>query len=108
MSDARPPISAALRAFGLPGQVTPPGEDAYEATVIWLPPVTADQPTGREFGRAEPRRVLALYVENGVTSLPIGTVVVAAEFLGTQAASWKVDQAERIDPEHWRMTVVPA
>ena len=107
MADLRPPIEAATGPFGLPAAVTPPGGPAFQTTVIWLPPVTVDHPTGRDLQRAEPRRVLAFPVEPDVTSIPHGTLVVVAEFAGQPDRSWKVDEVSRVDPDHWRMTVVP-
>jgi hypothetical protein len=51
---------------------------------------------------------MAIPVTADVTSLPLETEIVVPEFLGEPAKTWKVDEAERIDPEHWRLVVVPA
>jgi hypothetical protein len=108
MADARPTIASASRAFGLPAAVTPPGGATFQTTVIWLPPVTVEHPSSASLQRAEARRVLSFPVTPDVTSVPRGTVVVVAEFKGQPDKSWKVDAAERVDPDHWRMIVVPA
>ena len=101
-------MQSALDAFGLAAVVTPPGGPAFDTTAIWLPPVTIDHPVGQEFQRAEPKRVLGLPFTQGVTSIPRGTVVVVPEFDGASPSSWKVDEVERVNPDEWRMTVVPA
>ncbi|KKM71001.1 hypothetical protein LCGC14_1434940 [marine sediment metagenome] len=105
--DLRPPLKAALDAFGLPATVTPPGGPTVQTTAVWLPPVTVDQPTTSDLRRAEPRRVLALPLAEA-PQVPRDTVVSVPEHKGAVAADWKVDEAERIDFDHWRMMVVPA
>jgi len=106
--DLRPAIQSALDAFGLPAVVTPPGGPSVETTAVWLPPVTVDHPIGQDLQRAEPKRVLALPYTPGVTSIPRGTVVVVPEMKDAAPASWKVDEVDRVNPDEWRMTVLPA
>jgi hypothetical protein len=107
VTDARPSIASATGAFGLPAAVTPPGGAPFNTTVFWLPPVTMDDPTGRELQRAEPKRILVIPVTSSVL-IPHGTLVVAAEFDGGPPASWKVDEVARLDSDCWRVAVVPA
>ena len=73
---------------------------------IWLPPVSVEYPTGTEFRRAEARRVLALPLE-GLTEVPRGTVVSVAPSEGSVVRDWKIDEAERVDADHYRVIVVP-
>lgn len=104
--DARPPLSAALGAFGLAAVVTPPTGPSVETTVVWLPPQTVDVPVGGEMRRAEARRVMVLPLED-VIACPRGTVVQVPEFSGAETLSWRVDETDRIDGDHFRVVVVP-
>lgn len=107
MADLRPSIGQALDAFGLDAVVTPPGGSPVSTRVIWLPPITVEHPVGGEFRRAEVRRVLAMPLE-GLGEVPRGTVVTAPEFEGADAADWKIDDAQRIDFDHYRAVVLPS
>jgi len=104
--DLRPSLDAAFRAFGLPATVTPPGDSTVSAVALWLPPVTVENPSATEYRRAEARRVLALKISE-VPQVPRGTVIVAPEMIGLADATWSVDETERVDPDHWRVMVVP-
>ena len=107
MADLRPPLALALDAFALDAVVTPPSGPAVQTRAIWLPPVTVEYPSGSEFRRAESRRVLALPLE-GLPQVPRGTVVTVPESEGAPTADWKIDEAERVDFDHYRAVVVPA
>lgn len=102
MSDARPALSAALAAFGVPATVTPPGGDSIETTAIWLPPAEP----GEGFHPAERKRVLALPVA-GLDGLPSGTMLSAPETLGAEAQDWRVNEVERVDAEFYQVAVEP-
>lgn len=104
--DLRPPLSAALAAFGVDATVTVPNGTPVETTAIWLPPVTEEMPVGADFRRAEPVRVLALPLAD-VPEIPRGTVVTAAEVEGGIEADWKVDAVSRLGVDHYRLVVVP-
>jgi len=105
--DLRPSLDAAFRAFGIDdATVTPPGGPSVTAVVLWLPPVTVENPQAAEYRRAEARRVLALKVSE-VPQVPRGTTIVVAEQTGLADATWSVDETERVDPDHWRVMVVP-
>jgi hypothetical protein len=106
VSDLRPSIDAALGAFALDAVVTPPDQEAVETVAFWLPPTTIQPPTGSEFRRAELRRVLVLPLV-GLPEVPRGTVVAVAEFDGGDVREWKIDEAERLDFDHYRAVVVP-
>jgi len=73
---------------------------------VWLPPVTVDYPTGQDYRRAEPKRLLALAASE-VPQVPRGTLVVVAEEDGGPLVAWTVDETERIDFDHHRLLVVP-
>ncbi len=107
MTDLRPTIESALDAFsGLGAVVTPPGGAAVETRAFWLSAVTVDYPTDADQRRAEPRRRLVIPLD-GVTQIPRGTTVTVPEYEGAVARTWKVDEAERIDHDHYRLVVVP-
>lgn len=105
--DLRPPLTAALDAFGQSATVTPPGGSAVTTRAIWLPPVTTELPAGGALQRAEPLRVLSV-PKADVAQVPRGTVIAAAEVPGGAVLNWKVDGFERVDPDHHRVVVVPA
>ena len=106
MSDIRPALQSALDAFGLPATVTVPDGAPVTTTAFWLPSVTVSVPVGAEYQREEQKRRIALPLA-GLDAMPRGTVVVVAEYLGATPTSWRVDEAERIDFDHYRATVVP-
>ena len=107
MTDRRPPIAAAIRAFGFTAQVYLPGELTPVSTgAFWLSPRTGEQPAGEAFARAEPTRTLVLPL-SAVGAVPRGTVVVCPEFEGEPASSWRVEQSTRVDYDHHRCTVIP-
>lgn len=104
--DLRPPLGAALNAFGLSAVVTPPAGLPVSTTAFWLPPTTEEVPVGGEFRRAEPRRVLVL-PRVDVPQVPRGTVVTVAEEEGGAASDWRVDSMEGLSHDHHRVVVVP-
>ncbi len=74
---------------------------------MWLPPITVDHPGDGLQQRAEPWRRLAIPLSS-VPQVPRGTVVAVPEYKGAAVANWKVDDADRLDHDHYRMTVLPA
>ena len=107
MADLRPEFEAASAPFGVDAVVTPPGGSPVQTRIIWLPPITVEHPIGTELRRAEPKRVLALPLD-GLGEVPRGTIVTAPEYEGAEASDWKIDEAERVDFDHYRATVLPA
>lgn len=105
--DLRPSIESALGAFALDARVVPPDGPAVETRAFWLPPITEDYPTAGDQRRAEPRRRLVIPLD-GVSQVPRGTVVTVPEYEGADASDWKVDEADRLDHDHYRLVVVPA
>ncbi len=116
--DLRVPMAPLFDAFGVPATVTLPGgsggglpllfsngEASIDTSVIWLTPITEDMPSGGDFQRREPHRVLALRRDE-VTTIPRGTVIEAAEVLGGAVQTWRVDGLERQEPDHHRVIVV--
>jgi hypothetical protein len=107
VTDRRPSLLDAIRAFGftaevyLPGELTPVSSGAF-----WLSTQTSEQPVGEVFARAEGIRRLVIPVA-AVGAVPRGTVVVCPEFEGEPAASWRVEQSTRVDFDHHRCTVIP-
>ncbi len=75
--------------------------------VVWLPPVTTELPAGGALQRAEAHRVMGV-PKVDVAQVPRGTVIAAAEVPGGAVLNWKVDGFERVDPDHYRVVVVPA
>lgn len=108
MGDLRPPIAAALSAFGVPATVTRPAPDTtpIHTTGIWLSPVLIDVPTGSDLQRTEVRRVFSV-TRTDVPTLPTGTRIDAAERLGNSVLAWRVDQLAGSDADHVRAIVVP-
>lgn len=105
--DLRPTIESALDAFSVDAVVTPPGGAAVETRAIWLPPTSVEHPVGSEARRAELRRVIALPLA-GLPQVPRGTVVSAPPEEGADPADWRIEDAERVDFDHYRAVVVPA
>lgn len=106
MGDIRPPIGAAVGAFGLPATLTPPGGLAVQLSVFWLPSLPVDYRL--EYRRSEQRRTLVIPT-SGLAQLPArGSVLAVAEQAGAAVTDWKVDEADRTDYDHYRVVVVPA
>lgn len=95
----------------VPATVTlPEPDDPIETTGIWLPPLVEEQPFGTDLRRREPRRVMALPRDATLTQVPPrGTLILAAEYLGTDAPvrSWRVDGTQSHDADHFRVILVP-
>jgi hypothetical protein len=86
--------------------VTRPAPDntPIECRGIWLTYATEDQP-GREFGRREARRIMALSKVD-VPTVPRGTRIVAPELSGGDERIWQVDGFDRIEADHTRVIVI--
>lgn len=106
--DIRPPLSAALDAFGLPCVVTPPSGESVETTAIWLPWQTDEYPVGGNATRSEPVRRLVLPLSE-VLSMPKGTVVRVADdgSEDSPVRNWEIDSTERVAQDEYRVTVKP-
>lgn len=77
-----------------------------ETVVAWLPPTTSEYPTAAVGHRAEPHRLLAIaYVD--VPQIPRGTLIRTPEFTDGDIRTWKVDEAQRVDFDHYRAVVLP-
>src|SRR4051812_26891579 len=100
-------LSTNLATFGVPVTVTRPFPDdtAIETTGIWMTTQTEDVPTGTDFQRREPRRVMALS-RAAVPTLPRGTLISATENPGGTAETWRVDGIERLEADHVRALLV--
>ena len=105
MSDLRPSFTSARSAFGTAATVTVPGgvEDV-SATVIWVPPVSAEYPAS-EYRRVEPVLVIAVGVDE-VALVPRGTIFRIAPVDGGSVADFKADEVARVDSDHYRVVVV--
>jgi hypothetical protein len=100
-------FTAACNTFGVDATVTPPSGSPIVARGIWTQPLTEEMPTGHDFTRRDPRRVLAFRIaETG--SIKRGSSIVAPEYGGGSARTWKVDGVEREDMEQIRVIVTPA
>ncbi len=105
--DARVPFSVAQAAFGVSATVTLPGEEPIaDVTVVWLPPVAVDVPSGLEVQRMEMRRMVSLPADV-VPLVPVDTVIVAPERDGDADATWRVDGPVYKDTDHTRVYVLP-
>ncbi len=106
MGDCRPPLSAALRAFGLAATVTVPDGAPVSTTVFWMPPSTEQVPSGTDFRRAEPQRVLVVPL-SAVPAIPRETVIAVPLVKDGDILEWSVDGFERLESDHYRLVVVP-
>lgn len=84
----------------------PPPYDAVETTVIWLPHLPQDVPSGASLRREEPFRVMAIR-RDAVPVLPTKTKVEVAEHEDDAVTGWIVDGFERIEADHYRAIVIP-
>ena len=102
-------LAANLAAHGVPATVTRPAPDnaPVALTGIWLTPIAEEQlPAGRDYPRAEPRRIFAI-PKSALSGCPRNTLIVAAE-PGAASRTWRADGYERADADHWRVVLVPA
>ncbi len=106
MSDLRPPLGAALAAFGLPATVTLPGEEPVDTTAIWLGPVLVEV-EGVLVQTSGPQAVLAL-PRTDVPTVPRGTLIEAAEIDGGPVRSWSVEAVHAMTVDEVRLIVIPA
>ena len=105
--DLRVPFELLLAHFGVPATVTRPApdDDVIETAGIWLTETAETQPFGTDFRRREPRRLIGL-ARSVVPTLPRGTLIVAAEFVGGVEKTWRVDEFDRAESDQWRAIVV--
>lgn len=108
MSDIRVPMDPLFEAFGVPATVTRPEPDdtPIATSVIWESWPTEDAAGGFAVQRREPRRVLAMRLDQ-VPTVPRGTVIQAPEQAGAAIKRWKVDGFDRLETEIGRYIVIP-
>lgn len=110
MTDARPSLAAALRAFGLPATVTLPGEEPVATAAIWLPPVPVEI-AGVLVQTDHPQRALAL-PRAGLASIEPerlrGTIVNVAESEGAPPSSWLIEARISVGVDEVRVVVIPS
>lgn len=92
--------------LGIAATVTIPGETPVTSIGIWLTPLVEEHPAGRDYGRREPRRVMALR-RSVFSEVPRGTLVSAPEKAGDTVRAWQVDGMESTEPDHFRVIVIP-
>jgi len=93
-------------AHGAAATVTTPGGAPVTGTAILLESLEEDAPTGREYMRREPRRVMALR-RDAFEELPRGTVIVAPETIGGTLRSWQLDSIDATLAYYYRLIVIP-
>lgn len=96
----------AFDLFGLDATVTLPGGAPTPARVIWGQNLEEDQPYGRDYSRAGPRRLMTIE-RNGFTAIPRGTIVNAVEKFGAAATDWQVDAHDSTERGTFTVRVVP-
>lgn len=118
-SDLRVSMAPMVDAFGLPIVVTRPApDDEPIATVgLWISssdqdkrgaqPLDEVRPIGSDFQRREPRKVLAVPRDAVLTKFPRGSFIQAADALGGTVRTWRTDGFDRVEPDVWRVIVVP-
>lgn len=100
-------LTAQFATFGVAATVTPPDGFLVSATGVWVSDVLEQMPVGHDFQRRDPRRVMA-FLRTELADVPArGTVVVAAEYGGGAARTWKVDGLDKVDAEQVRVVLVP-
>jgi len=105
--DERVPFSEIQEAFGLVAQVTRPGDTAATSTtVVWSPTSPELMPAGMDFQGASSKRVISVSKAD-LNSLPNDTLIQAPEEEGGDSMDWIVDGQDRVEHDHWRVTVVP-
>ena len=97
-----------LQAHGVPVTVTrpAPNDDPIETRGIWLTTLTESVPSGTDFQRREPFRVMALS-RAIVPTAPRGTEISAPEKAGDVTRTWIVDSTDRVEADHVRVIVLP-
>lgn len=105
MTDLRPDLGPALRAFGVPATVTVPGAEPVATTAIWLPPVPYEVP-GVLRPTNEPLDALAL-VRADVPRVPRGTRVACAKTAGGTVETWTVEAILGRTADEIRVLVIP-
>jgi hypothetical protein len=99
--------------LGVPATVVRPAPDntPIETRCIWVTPgdtqpISEAYPSGGSLQRREPGRIMALPLSDVIT-LPIGTLITAADQAGADARTWRLDATLYGDPDHRRVYVVP-
>ena len=93
-------------AHGIPVTVTPPNEAAIATRAIWLGPLDEDMPTVRDLNRREPRRIVALRLDE-VPDVPRGTIIAPSETIAGVSGNWQIDGIESTERDHFRVIVTP-
>jgi hypothetical protein len=102
-------MAAALSAFGVPATVTRPAPNNTPllTTGIWMSPTAESEPFGTDFQKLGTRKVFAVPRSAALSSVPRGTIVVAAEMLGAALKTWRVDgYAGPAEPDQLRLFLV--
>lgn len=105
MADMRPPLGAALAAFGVAATVTPVGGAPVVTTVIdtGRPPAPAIGTLGLSGATVDLRRVVAI-PRVAVPALPIGSTIVA-DLDGQGVRAWRVDRLDALREDEFRAVV---
>lgn len=96
---------------GVAVTITRPAPDTVALTLptggIWMTPLDEQEPTGTDFSRRDPRKVMAVARTETLPTLPRGTLIVAAELDGGTPYTWRVDGYERpLEPDLMRVILV--
>lgn len=98
-------------AHGVPVTITRPAPENVPVTTtgVWLPPLTEDYPTGSDFQRRDPRKVLAIPRTATLTHIPRGSIVLAPELSTDSATAWRVDGlADHVQADEIRVVLMPS
>ena len=97
-----------VATMGVPAVITGPVPDDQSVTtsVVWQDqPSDQSRPFGAEIARRELRRTLAV-PRSALSSLPKGSLILAAERTGDTTKTWVVDGlTDVIDPDAFRVFV---
>lgn len=96
--------------LGVPITITRPLADDGPVTTtgIWMAlPLAEAQPVGTDLRRREARKIMAIQRDTVITQIPRGTVILAPELIGGNARTWRVDGYDRVEPDEFRVNLVP-
>lgn len=83
-----------------------PQTDPIAVSIVWMTPTTEDTIGAFATQRREKRRVFAVRTAQ-ISSIPRGSIVVAADEFGGNAKRWRCDGPDRSEADLNRYIVIP-
>lgn len=93
--------------MGVPATITrpEPSTDPVSVSIVWMTPTTEDQISAFATQRREKRRVFAVRTSQ-ITSIPRGSIVLAADEFGGAVKRWRCDGPDRSEVDLNRYIVI--